>query len=565
MSKIKALFTDIRMIVFILAILLSLLAIHPGFDHDGVAIRGVAKGSAAYLAGIESPGAAIQPMKREVIISINNEKVTDEASYHEIVAKIKAEQPVTIKTNKETYYFQAQAITKVTYLDEYETITEEVFNETSNKTTTVSKEVQKNITEIIGTEDIGLTVYSRPKNNIRKGLDLEGGTRVLLEPEQKVSDDEIELIINNIKQRLNVYGVNDINVVPTKDFDGNTYISVELAGVNKDEVRELLSQQGKFEAKVGTETVFVGGEENIKDVCRRPECSGLDRQRGCGKISDSEWACAFYFQITLSPEAAARQAAATEKLDVIMSTAGEGYLSENLSLYLDDELVDQLRIAEGLKGSEVTAIQITGSGTGTSQAEAEQSMLKEMNNLQTILMTGSLPVKLNIVKTDAISPVLGQSFIKNVMLVGLLSMLAVTAVIVTRYKKWQITIPMIIVMISEVVITLGIAALIGWRLDLSAIAGIIIAVGTGVNDQIVIADEALNKDRKEQLSWKSRIERAFFIIMAAYFTMLVAMLPLWFAGAGLLKGFALTTILAISVGVFITRPVYAKMFDTIMN
>jgi preprotein translocase subunit SecD len=135
-----------------------------------------------------------------------------------------------------------------------------------------------------------------------------------------------------------------------------------------------------------------------------------------------------------------------------------------------------------------------------------------------------------------------------------------------RYREWRISIPMVVTMVSEVVILLGVAALIGWRLDLAAIAGIIIAVGTGVDDQIVIADETLRKERKEKtLGWAERLKRAFFIIMAAYFTTVVAMLPLWFAGAGLLKGFALTTILGVSIGVFITRPAYAKMLDHSIN
>ncbi|HLP79760.1 MAG TPA: preprotein translocase subunit SecD, partial [Acidobacteriota bacterium] len=52
---------------------------------------------------------------------------------------------------------------------------------------------------------------------------------------------------------------------------------------------------------------------------------------------------------------------------------------------------------------------------------------------------------------------------------------------------------------------------------------------------------------------------AFTVIMLAYFTTIVAMLPLMFAGAGLLKGFALTTIAGVTMGVFITRPAYGAV------
>jgi len=43
------------------------------------------------------------------------------------------------------------------------------------------------------------------------------------------------------------------------------------------------------------------------------------------------------------------------------------------------------------------------------------------------------------------------------------------------------------------------------------------------------------------------------------------MLPLWFMGAGLLKGFAIVTILGVSIGVFITRPAYAKIIEVLLK
>jgi len=55
--------------------------------------------------------------------------------------------------------------------------------------------------------------------------------------------------------------------------------------------------------------------------------------------------------------------------------------------------------------------------------------------------------------------------------------------------------------------------LINWNLDLAAIAGILAAVGTGVDDQIVITDEAL-KGARVARNWKSRMKNAFFIIFA---------------------------------------------------
>jgi preprotein translocase subunit SecD len=188
-----------------------------------------------------------------------------------------------------------------------------------------------------------------------------------------------------------------------------------------------------------------------------------------------------------------------------------------------------------------------------------------MKKLQTILITGSLPVKLNIAKSESISPVLGTEFFKSALIMTIVAILAVTIIIFIAYRTMQIVIPIMFTMVSEVIILLGIASLIGWNLDIASIAGIIVAVGTGVDSQIVITDEILHGEQRRVFGWKEKIKNAFFIIMGAYLTVFVSMIPLFSAGAGLLKGFALTTIIGISVGVFITRPAYAATAEMILK
>ncbi|GIU70218.1 MAG: hypothetical protein KatS3mg002_1454 [Candidatus Woesearchaeota archaeon] len=246
---------------------------------------------------------------------------------------------------------------------------------------------------------------------------------------------------------------------------------------------------------------------------------------------------------------------------------GNLYLTQNIDLYLDDTLFDSLRIGESLKGRATTEISISGSGVGTTQQEALFDAQKNMKRLQTVLVTGSLPVKLEIVKTDNISPTLGNEFIRNTLMVGFVAMILVIGVIMLRYRKLVVSIPVAITLISEVVILLGAASLIGWNIDLIAIAAIIIAIGTGVDSQLVIIDELSGKHPGNIVSigWKEKIKNAFFIVMASYFTLVVAMIPLMFAGAGLLKGFAITTILGVSIGVFITRPAFAVIAENLLK
>jgi preprotein translocase subunit SecD len=566
MNKLKKIFTNIRVIILLVFVLLAVVAIHPNPYQKGVAIRNVALNSSASIAGIESANPNIRPMARERIIAINNKFVNNLKDYYDIVNQLKVNKTITIKTNKGLYRLVTQPKKEVIELNETEVkvIVEEVFNEILNKTVNVTKEitVPKTKTIIYDEVDLGLNVYDAPKTNIKKGLDLQGGTRVLLQPEEKVSKDYISELITNMEQRLNVFGLSDVILREASDLSGNQYILVEIAGTNEEEVKELLAKQGKFEAKIGNETVFKGGKD-ITYVCRSADCSGIDPTSGCG-LSGSQWFCRFRFAITLNPKAAEKQAELTKDLEVI-TTDNQEYLSKKLELFLDNKKVDELNIGADLKGRAVTDIEISGSGLGTTRQEAVFNSLENMKRLQTILITGSLPVKLNIVRTDTISPLLGEEFINNALLIGVLAIITISLVIFLRYKKWEVSVPIIFNSIFEVVIILGVAALIGWNLDLAAIAGIIIAVGTGVDNLIVIADETLRGELSQVYDWKKRIKSAFFIIMASYFTTIVAMTPLLFAGAGLLKGFAITTMIGISAGVFLTRPAYAAVVEILLR
>ncbi|MBI4983184.1 hypothetical protein HZC32_00880, partial [Candidatus Woesearchaeota archaeon] len=307
-----------------------------------------------------------------------------------------------------------------------------------------------------------------------------------------------------------------------------------------------------------------GGKKDITYVCRSAQCSGIDPRKGCFQVQDG-YACSFFFSISLSQEAAERQAALTNKLLVVSGESGsENYLNEDLVLFLDDKEVDKLKIGAELKGRAATDIQISGSGSGINQQQALNSALQNMKRLQTIIITGSLPVKLEIVKMDTISPSLGKEFLNNVLFVGLLAILTVSAVVLIRYKKARVVIPLVLTIISEIVLVLGFAALVGWNLDLAAIAGIIIVIGTAVDHLVVITDETV-RGEVEAIDWKIRIKNALFIIMGAYLTAVASMIPLWFAGAGMLKGFAFTTIVGVSFGVLIARPAYAAVAEILLK
>jgi len=518
----------IFLILFLVLALVSIFTINPdNWFADGVAIRTVEQNSSASIAGMQNPSSHISPLQRERITAINGETITNLDDYYYQISLLKENRTIRVETNQATYNLYTQ--------------------------TNEDNEI-----------NLGIKVEEAPSTNLRKGLELAGGTRVLLQPAEEVSDEDLEIIKSNLEERLNVYGLSDMTITTASDLGGNDYILVEIAGATENEVKDLLSKQGKFEAKIGNDTVFYSGDKDISYVCRSAECSGIDPNQGCYQLSDGNYACRFFFGITLSPSAAQRQADLTNELDVVSDPqSGNNYLSEDLTLLLDDVEVDSLRIGAELKGRATTEIQISGSGIGMSQQEALQNSLDNMKQMQTIIATGSLPVSLDIVKMDTISPTLGAEFLNNIYLIALIAIIAVIAVVLIRYRNLKIVVPIAFTILAEIVLILGFAALVSWNLDLASLAGIIIVIGTAVDHLIIITDETLKGEKIYDI--KKRIKNAMFIVLGAYLTTTAGMVPLWFAGAGLLKGFAFTTIVGITFGVFLVRPVYAAIIEQLLK
>ncbi|MBL7206030.1 MAG: hypothetical protein ISS36_00355 [Candidatus Aenigmarchaeota archaeon] len=240
-----------------------------------------------------------------------------------------------------------------------------------------------------------------------------------------------------------------------------------------------------------------------------------------------------------------------------------------------------------------------------------EDAIEEKLRLQTILRSGALPTKLETVSVDIISPTLGKGFFSSTLYAGLFAGIAVIIIIFLRYRSIKLALPLVFIGLSEVLIILGIAAtndsfiwgtvmvvnasiailawwkkqemdiyawagviiipllgMLSWTIDLPTIGGIIAAIGTGVDHQIIIADEVVIGRKIEEkifFSMKEKIKSAFFIIFGAAATTIAAMVPLVFLGIGLVRGFAITTMIGVLVGILITRPAYAKIVEVLFK
>ena len=196
--KLKKVVTNTRVIILLVVLALAIVAINPKPWVNGVTINNVLANSSAMEAGMQQPGPSVKPVNRERILEIDNKPINSVEEYYDYANKIETNQSVQLKTTKGLYRLKAKE------------------------------------------DGLGLRISNAQKTNIKKGLDLQGGTRVLLQPETKLQQEDLQSLMDTMQERLNIYGLSDLVIRESSDLTGNQYILVEIAGANEENIKNLL-------------------------------------------------------------------------------------------------------------------------------------------------------------------------------------------------------------------------------------------------------------------------------------------------------------------------------------
>ncbi|MEK6953775.1 MAG: hypothetical protein AABX01_02125 [Candidatus Micrarchaeota archaeon] len=222
-------------------------------------------------------------------------------------------------------------------------------------------------------------------------------------------------------------------------------------------------------------------------------------------------------------------------------------------------------LSEGLAtGVASQSYSITGSSSGANPDEQRRNAFSELKELKSVISGGKLPVSTVIGSAYVVAPQLGEKFLTYSYAGMALAILAVSMIIFIKYRRASLVIPIIIISTIEIFLTTTIIGVFG-TLDLAAVAALIALIGTGVNDQIIITDEILKRGKAQTeesaRNVKERIKKAFYIIFAVAGAILAAMLPLFLTGIVEVRGFALSTIVGVIIGISITRPAFGDIIE----
>lgn len=223
-------------------------------------------------------------------------------------------------------------------------------------------------------------------------------------------------------------------------------------------------------------------------------------------------------------------------------------------------------VADISQAKEFSTLNISG------QRETLAEAREDLEELAILLESGSLPTPVKSISKETISPALGNTFFNSILLMGALALIIVAVVIIIRYRSIELAVPVFATIIAETVILVGILSLpfIRQPFDLAALAGLIAALGSGVNAEVVIVDELTSRVKRETLSLVQRIKSGLFIITTAALTVIGVMGPIVLfsrsmPGISSLYGFAIVAILGAIIGVIITRPAFTKVVEMIVK
>ena len=166
-SKFRRIIANPRVLIVIAAVLISVWSTGIPFSlgMEGVAIRGVEKGSAAYDAGIKVAEGDASFTSKEVIVSIDNKNVKAIEDYAAAVSGIEINQSILVETNKAFYRLTAKPQVIIRTLPELEG-REIVVNATTNENLNYIDTNGKK-TKIVSSD------YYLIKNNLGKKIKLD--------------------------------------------------------------------------------------------------------------------------------------------------------------------------------------------------------------------------------------------------------------------------------------------------------------------------------------------------------------------------------------------------------
>lgn len=334
------------------------------------------------------------------------------------------------------------------------------------------------------------TTYIKGADEIRWGIDIQGGVNATFQPADgyNATDDEMDAAKAVIEQRLISLNITDSEVYVDYSKDRVMVSFPWQAGEENFDPEAAVSELGETAVLTFRKGTNADGEEVLtgSDVKKAEAQQYKDEKTGGVK---------FGVGLTLNSEGAKKFADATAEL------AGKG----QISIWMDDKSISAPNVESAITDGKA---QITGNFTyDTAKALADK------------INAGSLPFKLTTSSTNIISATLGEGARNAMIIAGVIAfiIIAIYMIVIYRLPGFVASIALIGQVVGSIACISGFFGNIeSFTLTIPGIAGIILAVGMGVDANVITA-ERIKEELRNGKTLNGAIEMGYKRAWSAVF------------------------------------------------
>ena len=391
----------------------------------------------------------------------------------------------------------------------------------------------------------------------RLGLDLQGGTQVLLQAVgQGITSDTMQTASTVIERRVNGLGVSEALV----QLSGNNRIIVELPGVsNPEQVSETLRGTGKLEfidssgqyLQPGTVVRTSGNPNPTIQASRSPTSTAtISQTAATGPIYKSITDGKDLDPSSVQPSFGNSRSVGQNQYAVNFNFNGQS--ASNLATFSSQNVNKPMCIVLDSKVFSCPVIQqplVNGGGqiTTSTQQDAE--------NIYTQLKFGALPIPLTVESSRTVSATLGQDSVNASVIAGIVGLVVVALFMLLFYRLPGLLATMALLIYTA--ISFAFYKVIPITLTLAGIAGFILSIGLAVDANVLIfarLKEELRRGRSLRTAVETGFNEAWPAIRDSNASTLITSIILFLFGnnfgVSIIKGFALTLGLGILISLF---------------
>jgi preprotein translocase subunit SecD len=430
--------------------------------------------------------------------------------------------------------------------------------------------MQKNINQLrflVLLAVLGASLYVIFQLPINLGLDLQGGTRMVLEGQEtdkvKISEDSMNGVVAVIRNRIDALGVTE----PTIQRKGKDQVIVELPGIKDPE--RAIKVIGDTALLEFIEAEWSPGDVRTVSPEKLKEFYGPDaRIDSVKEMKDGRVVSDRPIVLKKTVLTGADLKGAWPGLDsygnpvVDIEFNGEGAqgfaevtsrsVGKPIAIVLDHKIISAPNVREPIPSGKA---QVSGSFTA-----------EDVQDLVIKLKAGSLPIPVKLMETRIVGPSLGKDSVDRSKIAGILGFAFIVAFMILYYRLPGFL--SCIALSIYVPLTLAVLCLLHTTLSLPGIAGFLLSIGIAVDANVIIFErlkEELRLGKTVKAAFDTSFQRAFAAILDSNVTTVFGAATLFAVGTGTLKGFAVTLTVGILASMFTALTLTHMMMNMVAD